>query len=95
MNFLIADKYLNQLLYNVGQYNKMRGHADTPLDVSTRTSLMVAELVAAGTSIREAITYSLQVDREQLESILLTLHLEKGLYDASKTSKYMLFNDEI
>lgn len=73
----------------------MRGHADTPLDVSTRTSLMVAELVAAGTSIREAITYSLQVDREQLESILLTLHLEKGLYDASKTSKYMLFNDEI
>jgi nitric oxide reductase NorQ protein len=74
--------------------NKMRGHAETPLDVSTRTTLMISELVAAGASIREAITYSMQIDRDQLESILLALHLEKGLLDTSKTSKYILFTGD-
>lgn len=75
--------------------NKMRGHADMPLDVSTRTTLMIAELVATGASIGEALTYSMQIDREQLEHILLALHLEKGLRDEKKTSKYILFNDEL
>ncbi len=75
--------------------NKMRGHAETPLDVSTRSSLMIAELVAAGASIREAITFSMQIDREHLESILLALHLEKGLTDARKTTKYILFTGDL
>lgn len=75
--------------------NKMRGHAETPLDVSTRTSLMIAELVAAGASIREAITFSMQIDREHLESILLALHLEKGLTDSRKTTKYILFTRDL
>lgn len=75
--------------------NKMRGHADMPLDVSTRTTLMIAELVATGASIAEALTYSMQIDREQLEHILLALHLERGLRDEKKTSKYILFNNEL
>lgn len=74
--------------------NKMRGHADTPVDVSTRSALMIAELVATGASTREALTYSMQMDREQLESILLALHLEKGLLDASSTSRYVLFTGD-
>jgi len=74
--------------------NKIRGHAETPFDVSTRTTLMIAELVAAGASTSEAFTYSMQIDRDQLESILLALHLELGLRDTSKTSKYILFTDD-
>lgn len=79
----------------IGIINKIRGHADNPIDVSTRTSLMVAELVAAGASVGEAITYSLQIDKEQLESILLTLHLEKGLLESKKSTKYMIFDNNI
>jgi nitric oxide reductase NorQ protein len=74
--------------------NKIRGHAETPVDISTRSSLMIAELVAAGASLREAITFTMQLDREQLESILLALHLEKSMKDASKATRYVLFDGE-
>jgi nitric oxide reductase NorQ protein len=42
---------------------KLRGNPQFPLPVSTRHSLMMAELVAAGTGIREAMIYSLQVSK--------------------------------
>lgn len=74
--------------------NRMRGHAEMPVDISTRSSLMIAELMAAGASLREAITFSMQIDREQLESILLALHLEKAMTDASKTTQYILFDGQ-
>jgi len=74
--------------------NKLRGHSQFPIDVSTRTSLMIAELVALGTTIRDAIVYSLQTTKEHLESILLTLHLENGNVE-SKACEYILFNREI
>lgn len=74
--------------------NKIRGHADTPVDVSTRTTLMIAEMVASGASIREALTYSMQIDREQLESILIALHLEKGLFNDRSTTQYILFTGD-
>lgn len=75
----------------VGIVNKLRGHSDFPIDVSTRTSLMIAELVALGASIRDAIIFSLQTTKEHLESILLTLHLEKGIVDEN-TNEYVLFS---
>ncbi len=71
--------------------NKLRGHSELPMDVSTRTSLMIAELVAAGATIREAIIFSMQTTKEYLESILLTLHLEKKYTEAENTSAYVLF----
>jgi len=71
--------------------NKMRANPDIPMDVSTRTSLMMSELVASGASVNDAITYSLQIDKDQLESILLTLHLEQGSTSAKKTTKYTLY----
>ncbi|PIZ54656.1 CbbQ/NirQ/NorQ/GpvN family protein, partial [Candidatus Woesearchaeota archaeon CG_4_10_14_0_2_um_filter_57_5] len=46
--------------------------------VSTRTTLMIGEMVAAGASLREAIVTSLQTNKETLESTLLSLHMEKG-----------------
>lgn len=58
--------------------NKLRSNTQMPLSVSTRHNLMIAELVAAGASIREAIVYSLQMSKDLLESILLAIHVEKG-----------------
>jgi len=55
---------------------------------------MIAELVALGTTIRDAIVYSLQTTKEHLESILLTLHLENSNVE-SKASEYILFNRDI
>jgi nitric oxide reductase NorQ protein len=48
------------------------------MDVSTRTTLMIGEMVAAGASLDQAIIASLQTNKDVLESILLSLHLTKG-----------------
>ena len=37
---------------------------------------MIAELVAFGATVREALIYTLQIDRDVLESSLLSLHFE-------------------
>jgi len=58
--------------------NRLRGNSQEPVMVSTRHTLMIAELVTMGASIREAFVYSLQVSRDILESTLLSLHLEMG-----------------
>lgn len=50
---------------------KLRGNPQFPLPVSTRHSLMMAELVATGTGIREAMIYSLQVSKDVVESVPL------------------------
>ncbi len=58
--------------------NQLRGNSQEPVMVSTRHTLMIAELVTMGASIREAFVYSLQVSRDILESTLLSMHLEMG-----------------
>ena len=58
--------------------NDLRGQAEWPLTISTRTTLMISEMVAAGASLRQALISSLQVDQASLERILLSLHLEKN-----------------
>ena len=58
--------------------NRLRGNSREPVMVSTRHTLMIAELVTMGASIREAFVYSLQVSRDILESTLLSMHLEMG-----------------
>lgn len=57
---------------------KLRGNPQFSLPVSTRHSLMMAELVAAGAGIREAMIYSLQVSKDVVESVLLSVHAETG-----------------
>ena len=57
---------------------KLRGNPQFPLPVSTRHSLMMAELVAAGAGVREATIYSLQVSKDVVESVLLSVHAETG-----------------
>lgn len=45
------------------------------VDVSTRKALDIAELVYTGLDIRQAFTFSLGMDRDALEKILLSMHL--------------------
>ncbi len=66
-----------QTIVNVA--NQLRSNAQEPVMVSTRHTLMIAELVAIGASVREAFIYSLQVSKDILESTLLSMHLEMGL----------------
>ncbi len=56
----------------------LRTNSHAPVDVSVRHSLMVAELVAVGASLREALLYSLQLSKDVVESVLLSLQAETG-----------------
>ncbi len=71
--------------------NKLRANAQEPIVVSTRHTLMMAEMIAVGASVREAITYSLQIDRDVLESALLSLHLETGATDSGREDDYQSY----
>jgi nitric oxide reductase NorQ protein len=58
--------------------SKLRGNKQTPIDISIRHSLMIAELVAMGAPLRDAVIYSLQISMDILESLLLSIHVETG-----------------
>ena len=70
--------------------NKLRGNTQEPIVVSTRHTLMIAEMVAVGASIRDAFVESLQISKDLLESILLSLHLKTGETGTDGTS-YKLY----
>lgn len=71
--------------------NQLRGNAREPIVVSTRHTLMIAEMVAVGASIREAFINSLSVSRDVLESILLSLHLKSGETDGDAGTGYKIY----
>ena len=73
--------------------HKLRHNTQLPLPISTRHSLMIAELVAMGSPMREAVTYSLQVSKDVLESLLLSIHAETGDKSVQETV-YKLFLPE-
>jgi nitric oxide reductase NorQ protein len=58
--------------------NSIRNNDQMGMSISIRHSLMIAELVALGTSLREALIYSLQISKDTLESLLLSVHVETG-----------------
>jgi nitric oxide reductase NorQ protein len=70
---------------------QLRSNSQEPLVVSTRHTLMIAEMVAVGANIREAFTFSLQVNRDVLESVLLSLHLELGAVEKGRGNGYELY----
>jgi len=72
----------------------LRSHGEWPLSVSTRTTLMIAEMVDAGATLRRALTASLQTDNKTLERVLLALHLEKG-HIRKTAEEYLLFSKEL
>lgn len=59
--------------------NKLRSNTQEPMVVSTRHTLMIAEMMAVGASFEGAFINSLQVSRDVLESVLLSLHVELKL----------------
>ena len=68
----------------------LRCNPQQAITVSTRHSLMVAELMSAGAGIKEAFIYSMDVSKDVLESCLLSLHLQRD--DAEVDSEeYELF----
>jgi len=81
-----VDEASAQSVVNVA--NKLRGNTQEPVIVSTRHTLMIAEMMAVGATIKEAFVHSLQVSRDLLESVLLSLHVELGQTDRLDGSRY-------
>jgi len=71
--------------------NTLRASPDLQVEVSTRRALMMAEMIAAGGSLREAIVASLQSDRATLESVLQSLHVHLGKIERSRL-EYLVFS---
>jgi len=57
---------------------KLRSNHRDPITVSTRHTLMIAEMVAVGATVEQACKVSLQISRDMLESVMLSLHVETG-----------------
>ncbi len=63
--------------------NTLRSNFELSVEVSTRTVLMIGEMVSAGATLKEALSTSLQTSKETLESILLALHVKNGYLEKS------------
>ena len=74
--------------------NALRSNPDLHTEISTRTTLMVGEMVSVGATLGEAIATSIQTDKGTLESLLISLHMEKG-YMEKKDSEYLLYTKEV
>lgn len=82
----IAKKIINVV-------NLLRNNAQMPLSISTRHSLMIAELASEGADIREALIYSIQIEKSILETALISLHLGEGedkIVDNQNYARYVL-----
>ena len=71
--------------------NKLRGNTQEPITVSTRHTLMIAEMIKVGATVREALIGSLQVSRDVLESLLLSLHMELGMTKGACEDGYQVY----
>lgn len=71
----------------------LRSNSDMNIEVSTRTTLMIGEMVAAGGSLRDGIVTSLQTGKDALESVLLSLQMKHGLME-KKEIEFRRFTGE-
>lgn len=78
----------------INAVSALRGNSDLDIEVSTRTTLMIGEMVAAGGSLRDGIVTSLQTSKDSLESILLSLQMEQGLLE-KRTLNYQRFTEHL
>ncbi len=72
----------------------LRGNSDMAIEISTRTTLMIGEVVAAGGSLRDGIVISLQAGKDTLESILLSLQIEQGISE-TRNLDYIRFTPDV
>jgi nitric oxide reductase NorQ protein len=70
--------------------NRIRNNDQIEMRVSIRHSLMIAELAAMGSSLREALIYSLQISKDTLESLLLSIQVETAETKADR-GEYVLY----
>lgn len=72
--------------------NQLRENTREPIVVSTRHTLMIAEMISVGAGIEKAFSISLQISLDMLESILLSLHVEtkksKSIYHGQTYQRY-------
>jgi nitric oxide reductase NorQ protein len=78
----------------IGAISALRGNSELAIEISTRTTLMIGEVVAAGGSLRDGIVTSLQTSKDALESILLSLQMEKGLM-GKKVLDFIRFTPDV
>ena len=71
--------------------NRLRTNTQEPIIISTRHTLMIAEMVAVGASVKEALVGSLQMNSDILESVLLSLHLELGMREKGPDNGYVVY----
>lgn len=86
----INEEKADQVLKMV---NRIRDNEQLGMSVSIRHSLMIAELVGLGSSLREALIYSLQISKDTLESLLLAVQVETGESKVAK-GQYVLYLPE-
>jgi nitric oxide reductase NorQ protein len=67
------DEADSQTIVNVA--GQLRNNSREPVIVSTRHTLMIAEMVSIGASIEKAFAMSLQISPDMLESMLLSFHV--------------------
>jgi len=70
--------------------NSIRNNDEHGMSISIRHSLMIAELVSLGASLKEAMIYSLHLSKDTLESTLLAVHVETQEFEG-KEDEYILF----
>ncbi|MFZ2633466.1 MAG: AAA family ATPase [Desulfosalsimonadaceae bacterium] len=73
------DKIKAEQVLNI--IGRIRNNDQADLVISIRHSLMIAELVSMGSSLKEALIYGLQISRDALESLLLAVHVETGVHE--------------
>ncbi|MCU0577834.1 MAG: MoxR family ATPase [Desulfobacterota bacterium] len=71
--------------------NRLRANRNEPMVVSTRHTLMIAEMIGVGATVKEAFVGSLQINPDTLETVLLSLHLERGLKDNEHADAYQQY----
>ena len=72
----------------------LRSNSDLGLEISTRTTLMIGEMVSAGGTLRDGIVTSLQTGKDALESILLSLQMEKGFIEKREID-YLRYTEQL
>lgn len=87
----VSESQADEIINAIGS---LRSNSDLNIEVSTRTTLMIGEMVAAGGSLRDGIVTSLQTGKDSLESILLSLQMEKGIIEKRELN-YLRFTESL
>lgn len=87
----ITDEQADEIIDTV---SALRSNSDLNLEVSTRTTLMIGEMVSAGGTLRDGIVTSLQTSKDALESILLSMQMENGLIE-KRDVEYLRYTEQL